>query len=87
MLVAELAQSLEALRRHRADAALALHRLDQDAGRLRPDRCFKRLVIAKRHLIEAPTLGPKPSRYFAWPPAAMVASVRPWKAPSKVMRR
>jgi hypothetical protein len=27
------------------------------------------------------TFGPKPSRYFCWPPAAIVASVRPWKAP------
>ncbi len=25
--------------------------------------------------------GPKPSRYLALPPAAMAASVRPWKAP------
>ena len=33
------------------------------------------------------TFGPKPSRYFFCPPAAMVASVRPWKAPSKVMMR
>ena len=33
------------------------------------------------------TTGPKPSRYFFWPPAAKVASVRPWKAPSKVMMR
>ena len=33
------------------------------------------------------TLGPKPSMYFCWPPAAMVASVRPWNAPSKVTTR
>ena len=33
------------------------------------------------------TLGPKPSRYLAWPPAAIVASVRPWNAPSKVSVR
>ena len=33
------------------------------------------------------TGGPKPSRYFAEPPAAMVPSVRPWNAPSKVMMR
>ena len=33
------------------------------------------------------TFGPKPSRYFFWPPAAMVASVRPWNAPSKVSMR
>ena len=33
------------------------------------------------------TTGPKPSRYFFCPPAASVASVRPWNAPSKVMMR
>ena len=33
------------------------------------------------------TFGPKPSRYLSWPPAAMVASVRPWKAPSNVTMR
>ena len=33
------------------------------------------------------TAGPKPSRYFCCPPAASAASVRPWKAPSKVMIR
>ena len=30
---------------------------------------------------------PKPSRYFSLPAAAMVASVRPWKAPLKVTMR
>ena len=29
--------------------------------------------------------GPNPSMYLSLPPAAIVASVRPWKAPSKVM--
>ncbi len=33
------------------------------------------------------TGGPKPSRYFGLPVAAMVVSVRPWKAPSKVIIR
>ena len=33
------------------------------------------------------TGGPNPSRYFFWPPAAIVASVRPWNAPSKVIMR
>ena len=30
---------------------------------------------------------PKPSRYFSLPAAAMVAMVRPWKAPLKVTMR
>src|SRR5262249_39210079 len=33
------------------------------------------------------TGGPKPSRYLGFPAAAMVASVRPWNAPLKVMIR
>ena len=33
------------------------------------------------------TGGPKPARYFALPVAASMASVRPWKAPSKQMVR
>ena len=33
------------------------------------------------------TTGPKPSRYWALPVAASVASVRPWNAPSKQMKR
>ncbi len=33
------------------------------------------------------TFGPKPSMYLACPPAAIIASVRPWKAPSKVRMR
>ena len=33
------------------------------------------------------TTGPKPSRYLALPVAASVASVRPWNAPSKQMKR
>ena len=36
-----------------AHAALALDRLDQDRGRLRPDRLLDRLEIAERHLVEA----------------------------------
>ena len=37
----------------RAHAALALHRLDQDAGGLGRDRALDRLDVAERHLVEA----------------------------------
>ena len=53
VLVAEGAQVLQALRRHRPDAALALDRLDQDGGGLGADRGVQRLVVAERHDVEA----------------------------------
>ena len=52
MPVAEFAQAAQALRRHRADAALALQRFDQDARGLRADRRLQRLVVAEGHLVE-----------------------------------
>ena len=52
-LVAEPAQVAQVLQRHRADAALALDRLDQDRRGLRPDRRLERLAVAERHLVEA----------------------------------
>ena len=52
VLVAELAQRLEERLRRRAHAALALHRLDQDAGGVRADRLLDRFQIAMRHLVE-----------------------------------
>ena len=74
-------------RRHDAHAALALIGSIRMARGLRADRLLDRLEIAERHLVEASTGGPKPSRYFLLPAAASVASVRPWNAPSKVMMR
>src|SRR6185312_17223457 len=53
MLVAELAQRLEEGVRRRAHAALALYRLDQDAGGVRADRLLHGFEVAMRHLIEA----------------------------------
>ena len=88
VLVAELAQVAEELRRRRAHAALALHRLDEDAGGLGRDGALERLEVAERHLVEA-LQRPGRSRRdtsCSWPPPS-VASVRPWNAPSKVMMR
>ena len=53
VLVAELAQRPQELRRHHAHAALAHDRLDQDRGGLRTDRALDRLEVAERHLVEA----------------------------------
>ncbi len=53
MLVAQFTQAAQALVGHDADAALALHRLNQNAGGLRPDRRLDGVVIGKRHLVEA----------------------------------
>src|SRR5262249_41678496 len=53
MLIAELAQRLEESMRRRAHAALALHRLDQDAGSVRADRFLHGFDVAMRHLVEA----------------------------------
>ena len=52
VLVAELAQRLEEGMRRGAHAALALHRLDQDAGGLRADRLLHGFEIAMRHLVK-----------------------------------
>jgi hypothetical protein len=88
LLVAELAQRLEERVRRDAHAALALHRLDQDAGGLRTDRLLDRFEIAERHLVEAVHRRAEAFEIFRCPPvAASVASVRPWNAPSKVMMR
>ena len=53
VLVAQLAQALQELVGADAHAALALHRLDHDGGRLGPDRLLDGLQVAERHEIEA----------------------------------
>ena len=58
------AQVAQLLGRHRADAALALDRLDQDRRGLRADRRLERLEVAERHLVEAFDLRPKAFEVF-----------------------
>ena len=53
VLVAQLAQAAQEGRRRNAHAALALDRLDQDGGGLRPDGLLDRIEIAERDLVEA----------------------------------
>ena len=87
VLVAQLAQRPEERRLDDAHAALAHQRLDQDRGGLGADGALDRLEIAKRHMVKALDHRAEAVEYFFCPPAASVASVRPWKAPSKVMMR
>ena len=47
-----------------AHAALALHRLDQDAGGVRTDRLLDRFEIAMRHLVEAVQRRPETFEIF-----------------------
>src|SRR5262249_44676018 len=53
LLVAPLPQPVYERLAGRKDAALALHRLDQDAGRLRGRRRLDRRQVVERHLPEA----------------------------------
>ena len=47
-----------------ADAALALHRLDQDRGGFRGDRLGRSIDVVERHLVEAVDLGPEAFQIF-----------------------
>jgi hypothetical protein len=67
MLVAQLAQAPQTLRGHGAQAALALNRLDQNAGGLIGDGGLQRLVIAKGHLIEPAHIGAEALHVFFLP--------------------
>ena len=53
LLVAERAEVAEELRRRHADTALALQRLDHDAGGLGRDGALDRGDVAERNLVEA----------------------------------
>src|SRR5690606_36435639 len=59
VLVAQLAQFLEERPPRRADAALALDRLDQDRGGLIADRRLDLGDVAERHRIEPGQLRPE----------------------------
>ena len=80
-------RSARRTRRDRAHAALALDRLDEDAGGLWPDRALDRLDVAERNLVEAVDRRTEAVEIFLFLAAASVAKVRPWKQPSKVMMR
>ena len=51
----------------RPDTAFALHRLDKNAGRFRPNCRFDRLYVAKWNLIKAIDLGPEAFQIFGLP--------------------
>ena len=87
VLVAELAQLAEELRRRRAHAALALHRLDDDAGGLGRDGELERLEIAERNLVEAVHGRPEAVEMLLVLGRRQRRQVRPWNEPSKVMMR
>ena len=53
LIVAKLAQCTQILIRNRTYATLALDRLDQNGGGFRANRCFQRLHITERNLVEA----------------------------------
>ncbi len=53
MLVAQRTQALQELGAGHVDAALALHRLDHDRRRFRPDRGLGGGEVAERHMVEA----------------------------------
>ena len=64
VFVADLAQRPQFRRLDDPHAAFALDGLDQDAGRLRPDRLAHRLEVAERDLIEAIDLGAEAIEIF-----------------------
>ncbi len=65
--------------------AFALHRLEQDAGGSVGDRGLDGVEILEGNLVETGRLGAEAVDIFLLTAAAMVAMVRPWNAPSKVM--
>ncbi len=64
VLVAQIAQALQALIGDNADAAFTLHRFDQNAGGFRSDGRLDRFVIGKRNLIEALDPGAEAIKIF-----------------------
>ena len=85
--VAQSPEIAEKSRVGRADAALSLHGLDHDARRFAGYGRANLVHVSESYVIEPSTGGPNPARWASLPPAAMVASVRPWKLPSKDIRR
>jgi hypothetical protein len=80
VLVAQRAQALDESLAAFANAALALDRLDQDAGSVRADQRLGRFQIVEIDIVEAGQQGRKPLCIFSWSDALIVPIVRPWKA-------
>ena len=87
LLVGERAQILEEAPGDLAHAALAHDRLDEDSGRFIADRRLDGIDVERSHLVEAVDRRSEAFEMLGLAAAAMVASVLPWKAPSKVTSR
>ena len=79
VLVAERAKPREEPARRGEDAALALHRLDDDRRDVGPIAAFTASRSPYATCVTPPT-SPKPSRYFGVPVIESAPIVRPWNA-------
>src|SRR5262245_15598445 len=67
MLIAQIPQRFQELRRAGTYPAFALNRLDQDRRSLRSDGALDRLDVVERHLIEAVDDGAEAFQIFLLP--------------------
>src|SRR5262245_23444068 len=87
VLVADLPQGFQERDRRQAHAAFACIGSIRMAAVSGPTSRRTAAASSRARWTKPSTTGPKPSRCFFCPPAARVASVRPWNAPSKAMMR